>query len=341
MDLQRLGCPTLCTPVLIAPRHAALGACLLLSVLAGQAQVPFTPSDWALHAEFPAEPKVDDHRTPTPQGDELAQRRIVEAGTDRLMLIRFVYPLVPQSEEREALYSQSVQTMLRSRPGKMVENRQEGVGEYPGVRLLIDHRRENTHREVRMVLIGASLYVATAEWAGGPKPSPGAARFLASLDLQPSFINPRAVEERERWRDLVVGKFKLRYDAARWFRDPESTDPETIVLLRLDEMAEAEFMTSKERNPAATMEETVLAHARENAESVRLVRKAKKYRGSAMMEELRFTARVGGVTYENHGYFYSGPEGSVQLRAWSPDRTFARVEGDIAEFLDGLTVLRP
>ena len=303
--------------------------------------MPFAPPDWALQAEFPAEPKVDDHRTPTPQGDELAQRRIFEAGTDRLMLIRFVYPLVPQTEERSALYTESVRTLMRSRPGKLVEETREDVSGYPGVRLLIDHRRENTHREVRMVLIGASLYVVTAEWAGGPKPSPVAARFLASIDLQTAFMNPRAVEERERWRELTVGKFRLRYDASRWFLDPEAKDPEAVVLLRLDEMAEAEFLTSKERNPAATMEETVMAHARENAESVRLLRKAKKYRGSSTIEELRFTARVEGVTYENHGYFYSGPEGTVQLRAWSPDRTFARVEGDIAELLDGLSVLRP
>ena len=303
--------------------------------------MPFTPADWALHAEFPAEPKIDDHRTPTPQGDELAQRRIVEAGTDRLMLIRFVYPLVPQTEERASLYAQSVQTLMRSRPGKLVEDVRDDIGAYPGLRLLIDHRRENTHRAVRMVLIGASLYVATAEWAGGPKPSAVAARFLASLDVQPTFMNPRAVEDRERWREVVVGSFKLRYDASRWFRDPKLTDPDTIALLRLDELAEAEFMTSKERNPAPTMEETVIKHARENAESVRLVRKAKKYRGTASIEELRFSVRSEGVTYENHGYFYSGPEGTVQLRAWSPEKAFARVEGDIAELLDGLAVLRP
>ena len=326
--------------MLNAPRHAVLSALLLLSSIAAFAQFPFQPADWALHADFPSEPKGDEQRTPTPHGDEIAQRQIVEAGTDRLMLIRFVYPIVPAADELRAIYKESVETLMRSRSGRIVEDVRGDFGEYPGLRLLISHAREKTHREVRLVLIGASLYVATAEWAGGPTPSPVSARFLKSLDVQPSFLNPKAVADRERWREIVQGSFKLRYDATRWFRDPEAKEPGSVVLLRVDELGEAEFITSPERNAKPTMEETVLGAARENAEWVKVIRRGKKYRGSVVVEDLRFSVRTEGQTFENHGYYFSGAEGTVQVRGWASDKNFPQVEGDISELLNGLTILR-
>lgn len=321
-------------------RAPAVGLLILLCGAAASGDVLFAPAEWALRAEFPTAPQVDEQRTPSPQGDQVAQRRFCEAGTDRLMLIRFVYPMVPPLKERGALYKQTVEGLMNTRPGEL---RADGVfefGEHLGLRLLVEYRREKTFREVRMVQIGASLYVATAEWAGGAAPSPVAGRFLASLAVQPDFASARVVEDRERFREIVQGNFKLRYDATRWFRDPEATEPDVAVLLRIDEMAEAEFTSSPERNPAPTMEETVLAAARVGAESVKLGRRAKKLRGATTVEELRFAVRSEGVTYENHGYFYSGGEGTVQLRAWSPDRTFPRVSGDISELLDGLSITR-
>ncbi|MBA3849009.1 MAG: hypothetical protein C0502_03310 [Opitutus sp.] len=313
---------------------------MLLTCGAAWADVLFAPADWALQAAFPTEPKVDDQRTPSPQGEQLAQRRYLEVGGERLMLVRFVYPVVPDIAQRGALYKQSVETLMNSRAGELRKDEAHMIGEHRGLRLLIEHRREKTHREVRLVQIGASLYFASAEWPGGRTPPPLAAGFLASLAVQPAFANARAAEERERWREIAQDNFKLRYDATRWFLDPESKDPHSSVLLRVDELAEAEFTTSPGRNPAATMEETVLAGARESAESVKLVRRGRKLRGSATVEELRFTVRADGVNYENHGYFYSGPEGTVQVRAWSPAKTFAKVEGDIGELLDGLTISR-
>ena len=40
----------------------------------------------------------------------------------------------------------------------------------------------------------------------------------------------------------------------------------------------------------------------------------------------------------NHGYFYSGPEGAVQLRGWAKEAEYNAVTGDITELLDGLVV---
>ena len=71
----------------------------------------------------------------------------------------------------------------------------------------------------------------------------------------------------------------------------------------------------------------------------RLRQHRRKLRGTVDLAELEFTARVERVTYVNHGYFYSGPEGSVQLRGWATERDYPGVEGDITELLEGLTVV--
>lgn len=51
-----------------------------------------------------------------------------------------------------------------------------------------------------------------------------------------------------------------------------------------------------------------------------------------------FTATVEHTTDINHGYFYSGFEGTVQLRGWARDQDYRAAQGDIGELLDGLTI---
>lgn len=319
--------------------HAALLLALVMAVSAC-AQHEFAPADWAIRVSFPTTPKEDDKVVPTAQGDQLAQRRHTEAGAERAMVIRFVYPVVPEASARDSLFNDSVETMMNSRKGDLRADERFQLGEYIGRRLLIEHKRDKSHREVRLLLVGSSLYVASAEWPGGGERSASAEKFFASLAIQPAFANARVVEERERWRVIRVGNFALRYDATRWFRDPQAADPGTIMLLRVDELAEAEFITNGDRSPGDSIGDAVLGSAREHAESVKLHRRGRKLRGAATVEELRFAVRHDGVTYENHGYFYSGAEGTVQLRAWSPERSYAQIESDIRELLDGLTVQR-
>lgn len=300
----------------------------------------FAPPEWALQAVFASEPQADEQRTPSPQGDEIAQRRILEVGPDRMMLVRFVYPVVPATETRGDLYRASVETLMRSRYGVIRTDEPWDLADHKGLRMVIEHPKEKKFREVRLIQIGASLYFLSAEWAGGATPSPAAAKFLASIALQPAFADARMVEERERWREIVFGGFKLRYDGSRWFRDPQTKEPLAVSLLRVDETAEAEFIYSPERNTAPSMEQTVVSELKEAAESVKVLKRSKRMRGTATVEDLRFTVRSEGVNYENRGYYYSGSEGTIHLRAWSADRTFPRAQGDIDELLDGLTITR-
>jgi len=323
------------------PLHAR-ALCLVFAfafVSLARADYTCAPAGWAITAVFPAEPKVDDQRTPSPQGDQIAERRFLEAGGEHLMVLRVTYPVVPLPTEREQLYVSTIEAFMKSRRGQIKQDEPWALGQYDGQRLLVAQPAQKTHREVRLALIGASLYFISAEWPGSERPSPKAAAFLASIDVKPDFTNARLVEERERWREIKQGNFTLRYDGSRWFRDPQITDPNSVAMLRVDESAEGEFITSPERH-AGSMEELVIGRAKENAESVLVKKRGKKLRGSASVEELFFTVRVDGVTYENHGFYYAGAEGTVQLRAWSEQKSYPNVSGDIDELLNGLVITR-
>jgi len=309
-------------------------------VISARAEVTCAPAGWAITAVFPAEPKVDDQRTPTPQGDQLAERRYTEVAGEHLMVLRVTYPVVPIANEHEQLYVSTIESFMNSRRGQIKQDEPWQLGQYDGQRLLVAQPAQKTHREVRLVLIGASLYFVSAEWPGNERPSKTAAAFLASIEVRPEFANARLVEDRERWREIKQGNFTLRYDGCRWFRDPQVTDPNSVALLRVDEMAEAEFIASPERH-VGSMEELVVAKAKEHAETVTVRKRSKKLRGASMVEELFFSVRADGVLYENHGYFYSGLEGTVQLRAWSSDKNYERAAGDIDELLGGLKITRP
>lgn len=298
----------------------------------------FTDPTWALEAHFPDAPKTDGILTPSPQGDVKVQRFFWEPAAEHYLLARFEYPLALTPGTERDLYAKSFGDLMKSRPGQVKDRGRFTLGAYEGDKLVIAQKRERSVREVRFVAIGSILYMISAEW---PEQSDGATRaaaFFAGVQVRSEFADARVAEEKGRWREFVAGHFRLRYDATRWYRDPADQDVGVFNLLRLDQRAEAQFITEPRALESGDIETAVLATARESADQVTVLRKGRKLRGAVNVSELEFQARVEKVTYHNHGYFYSGPEGTVQLRGWAPQGDYAGVDSDIAELLDGLTV---
>ncbi len=313
--------------------------CLLLfwAGAARAAEQQFAPPGWAIEAKLPVTPGTDGILTPSPQGDIKAQRFFTEQAGERTFLVRFSYPMAMLPGEETGVYVKSMTDMLKSRPGEVKLRDKFTLGSFEGERLVIAQKREKTIREVRLIVIGSTLYLFSAEW---PETGTGAARaeeFFHSIQLKPDYTDVLLVQEKERFRELMAGRFRLRYDATRWYRDPADTDPGIVNFLRIDEKAEAQFIA--EAQPVeGSIEAAVINTAREGAENVTVRKRAQKLRGTTPMTELEFVARVQNTTYVNHGYFYSGKEGAVQLRGWAKDVDYGAVSGDIAELLDGLAI---
>lgn len=311
-----------------------LGAGLVL-----RADYQFSAADWAIEARFAAQPKTDVVVSPSPQGEVKAARYIYEPPGEHYLLIRFTYPMAMLPGEERALYDRSMGDLTRSRPGQVQSREPYLLGPYEGQRVVIAQPREKSTRELRMIVIGSSLYVCSAEWpVGSARGAAAAAAFFDSFRLRSGYTDARAVEERERFREIREGHFQLRYDASRWYRDPSDQEPGIYNLLRIDLKAEAQFICEQEQVEGGDIEKAVLDTAREGADSVSVKKRGKKQRGSASVVELEFTATVENATYVNHGYFYSGPEGAVQLRGWAKEPDYRGMAGDIGELLDGLSI---
>lgn len=295
---------------------------------------------WAIEARFPDQPKTDGILTPSPQGEVKVHRFFWEQGGEHYLLARFEYPLALLPGEETGLYDKSFNDLLRSRPGQAKGVEPFTVGPYEGKKLVIAQRREKSIREIRFVVIGSVLYMASAEWPELGAPGAGrAAQFLNSVQVRPEYMNAREVAADARWRELAAGRFRLRYDATRWYRDPADQEAGVISLLRPDQQAEAQFIVEEHPVEGGDIVRAVLDTARSAAESVNVRQHRRKLRGTVDLADLEFTARVERVTYVNHGYFYGGPEGSVQLRGWATEKEYPGVEGDITELLEGLTVV--
>jgi hypothetical protein len=313
--------------------------CLLLTWtgMVWAADYPFSPPSWAIEARLTATPGTDGILTPSPQGDIKAQRFFTEQAGERNFLVRFAYPMAMLPGEESGVYARNFTEMLKSRPGEVRSRARFELGPFQGERLVIAQRKDRTIREVRLLVIGSTLYLFSAEW---PESGTGAARaelFFRSIQLKPDYTDLPLVRERERFRELLVGKFRLRYDATRWYRDPSDAEPGVFNLLRVDQKAEAQFIA--ELQPIeGSLEASVITTAREGAESVTVRKRGQKLRGTVELTELEFAARVANITYVNHGYFYNGPEGAVQLRSWARDADYESMKGDIIELLDGLAV---
>lgn len=323
---------------MVGMRRVAGLLCYLLwagAVLA--ADYAFTAPGWAIAAQLPKAPDTDGVLTPSPQGDIKAQRFFTEQAGERTFLVRFVYPMALLPGTEGGLYAKSFADMLKSRPGEVKARDRFALGPYEGQRMVIGQRRERTIREVRLLVVGSTLYLFSAEWPEGGTGAAWAEQFFKGIQLLPDYANAPLVQERERWRELAAGNFRVRYDAARWYRDPADAEPGIFNLLRPDAKAEAQLIA--EAQPIeGSIEAAVINTAREGAESVIVRKRGTKLRGAAQLTELEFVARVDRTTYVNHGYFYSGPAGAVQLRGWAKEADYPAVSGEITELLEGLVI---
>ena len=321
-------------------RHAGL-LCLLLCTTAlfnrAGAQA-FAEADWAIQARFPGVPKSDGILTPSPQGDVKVRRFFWDQGGQHFLLARFEYPMAMLPGEETGLYEKSIGDLIKSRPGQIRLRESFTLGPYSGERVVIAQRRERSIREVRFLAIASVLYMMSVEWPEQAKAEAAAAQFFGTVEVTPAFQNVREVETAARWREFTAGNFKLRYDASRWYRDPTDEDAGVFNLLRTDQRAEAQLIAEPNPVEGGDIERAVLDTVRETAESVTVRKRGRKLRGVAEVTELQFAVRVERTNYINHGYFYSGPEGAVQLRGWSEEGDFRDVAGDIGELLDGLIV---
>lgn len=314
--------------------YALLGAGGVL-----QAEFQFSAADWAIEAKFAAQPRQDIILSPSPQGDVTASRYYHEPPGEHYLLIKFSYPMAFTPGEETGVYDRAMVELTRTRPGQVKARNAYYLGAYEGQLVVIRQPRERSTREVRMIVIGSSLYVCSAEWPDGSAAgAANAAAFFDSFRLRADYADQRVVEERERYREFGLGRFKLRYDATRWYRDPADAEPGIFNLLRTDQRAEAQFICEERPMVETDVEKAVLTTAREGAESISVKKRGKKLRGTVAVLELEFMARVENVTYVNHGYFYSGPEGAVQLRGWAKEQDYRSMAGDISELLDGLVV---
>ena len=273
-------------------RFSGIFCLLLLWAGPARADYAFDPAGWAIAARFATQPATDAVLTPSPQGDVQATRFFLEQAGERMMVVRFVYPMAMLPGGEAGVYQKAMAEMMKSRPGEIRAHDKFALGPYDGERLVIGQRREKTIREVRLIVIGSTFYVLSVEW---PEQGKGAARaeeFFNSIKLRPEYTDLRLVQEKERWRELALGNFRLRYDASRWYRDPADREPGIFNFLRVDQKAEAQLIC--EEHPAADgdIEKAVIKTAQEGAESVVVKRRGKKLRGAAEVIELEFTARV-------------------------------------------------
>jgi len=318
--------------------HGIFCLTLFWAVPGLRAEYQFKAPDWTIEAQFAAEPKSDVIVSPSPQGDVKASRYFLEQAGERSMLIRFAYPIAMMPGEETGVYEKSLGEMMKSRPGQLRTHEKYQLGPFEGERIVVIQPREKTLREIRLLVVGSSQYVMSAEWPAAGTGAERAAKFFSSVRLRADSTDQRVVEDRERWRELAFGNFKLRFDALRWYRDPADQEPGIFNFLRLDQKAEAQFIAEDHPLEDGDIEKAVLNTARDGAESVSVKKRGKKLRGSVQVIELEFEARVDSATYMNHGYFYTGPLGAVQLRCWAKDVDYHEVAGDMNELLDGLAI---
>src|SRR3954462_3659956 len=155
------------------PRVFGIFCFLLWTNLVLAADYEFTAPGWAIEARLPVAPGTDGILTASPQGDIKAQRFFTEQRGERTFLVRFQYPMAMLPGEETGVYTKSLTDMFKSRPGEVKSRGRCAVGPLEGERLVIGQRRDHTIREVRLIVIGSTLYLFSAEW---PEAGQGAAR---------------------------------------------------------------------------------------------------------------------------------------------------------------------
>ena len=134
--------------------------------------------------------------------------------------------------------------------------------------------------------------------------------------------------------DILRGQLAVFIDPAKW-RETKSTDPGKTTFQHASGDGYAMVIAERLQVQLPQLKKIALDNARNAAPDARVVLDEMRRVNGLDVVAMQITGTMSGVLFVYYGYYYSGPEGSVQIITYTGQNLFAEYKADFEEFLNG------
>jgi hypothetical protein len=136
--------------------------------------------------------------------------------------------------------------------------------------------------------------------------------------------------------DLLRGGMTLFVDPGKW-KQTASDDPTKISFRHASGEAYGMVVAERLAIPLPRLKEIAINNAREAAPDVKVTLEERRRVNEVDVLAMQMEGTIQGIPFTYYGYYFSGPQGSVQLLTYTGSNLFAEYKPEFEDFLNGLT----
>src|ERR1700740_776968 len=134
------------------------------------------------------------------------------------------------------------------------------------------------------------------------------------------------------------GQFGVWIDQQKWTQNPSNNDPIKITFIHQGETSYAMVIAEKAHVSTDALERAALSNAKKVAPDITLLFKEKRVVNGKSVLCMEMTGTVQGTSFMYYGYYYGGPEGTLQVICYTTLELFDQAKADFDEILSSITI---
>jgi hypothetical protein len=135
------------------------------------------------------------------------------------------------------------------------------------------------------------------------------------------------------------GSFGVWINPQKWKQEVTlEEDPIKITFTHKGGEAYAMMISERVTVPTDTLKKIVIANAKEEAPDVKVISEEKRIVNGKQVLCMTLVGTVQNVPFTYYGYYYGGPEGTIQVVTYTFSKLFDEFRTDFEEFLNGTQI---
>jgi len=145
--------------------------------------------------------------------------------------------------------------------------------------------------------------------------------------------SPKATERVE----LLRGAMAIYVDPAKWKKQPDTEDVTKTTFHHASGEAYGMVVAERLAIPLQRLKEIAITNARSAAPDAKVVFEENRHVNDVDVLVMQMEGTIQGIAFTYYGYYYSGPQGSLQVLTYTGTNLFAEYKAVFEEFLNGVT----
>ena len=134
------------------------------------------------------------------------------------------------------------------------------------------------------------------------------------------------------------GQFGVWIDQQKWTQNLSNNSPIKTTFAHQGETSYAMVIAEKAHISMDALERAALSNAKKVAPDITLLFKEKRVVSGKSVVCMEMTGTVQGTSFMYYGYYYGGPEGTLQVICYTTQELFDQAKGDFDELLGSITI---